>query len=57
MTLLIPQPQIPQGNVLNNQNIIQNIPTPSEQDISEEPAPVNLPSEQDLVPKPTASPY
>ena len=51
------QPQIPQGNVLNNQNTIQNIPTPSEQDNSEEPAPVNLPSEQDLVPKPTASPY
>ena len=52
-----PQNQIGQNQYQNNQNPQEIIRTPTEQEISEAPAPVNLPSEDDLVPKPGAPPY
>ncbi len=51
------QPGVPQGYPIQDQNSHETNQTPTYFDNAQEPAPLSLPSEHDLIPKPTASPY
>ncbi len=51
------QPGVPQGYPIQDQNSHEVNQTPNYIDNAQEPAPLSLPLEHDLIPKPTASPY